>query len=240
VLQIDLALIGGTGIGDRLAQLGGTPIAQPTPFGLLRGQLITHNNAKILLIQRHALGHKNPPHKINYKAIAAGTRTLGAKLCLASAAVGSVRPDWKVGTLAICTDLLDLSSRNVTLFDHGVQHTDMTEPFPAAPQLLALAAKRAIVVHEATYVTTAGPRYETPAEIKAIRTLGGDLVGMTASSEAVAMREAGVPYGCIAIITNLAAGLAQHLSHTEVVEVMQHAGQTVVDLMLDAAELTNP
>lgn len=63
---------------------------------------------------------------------------------------------------------------------------------------------------------------------------------MTASSEAVAMREAGVPYGCIAIITNLAAGLAQHLSHTEVVEVMQHAGQTVVDLMLDAAELTNP
>src|SRR5436189_62411 len=65
------------------------------------------------------------------------------------------------------------------------------------------------VVAQAVYVNVNGPRYETPAEIRMFVEAGGDVVGMTAGSEAIAMREAGVGYGCLAIITNLAAGLRE-------------------------------
>lgn len=238
--QIDLALIGGTGIGSRLASLGGRALAQPTPFGILRGKLTENNGAKILLVQRHAAGHKTPPHLVNYRAIATGIKALGAKLCISSAAVGCLRADWQVGDLALCTDSLDLSARNITIFDQKVEHTDMTHPFPAAPSVLSIAKLLNIPIHEqAVYVTNPGPRYETPAEIEQVRRLGGDLVGMTASSEAVAMREAGVPYSTIALITNHAAGMFdEKLDHLDVVRVMEESGQKLVDIMLAATILT--
>lgn len=241
VAQIDLALIGGTGIGSRLATLGGRSIAQPTPFGVLRGKLTEHNGARILLVQRHAAGHKTPPHLVNYRAIATGIKSLGIKLCISSAAVGCLRADWQVGDLALCTDSLDLSARNLTLFDQKVEHTDMTKPFPAATKILKLAQSINIPIHEnAVYVTNPGPRYETPAEIEQVRRLGGDIVGMTASTEAVAMREAGVPYSTIALITNHAAGMFdEKLDHLDVVRVMEESGQKLVDIMLAATDLVN-
>ncbi|MEZ5163245.1 MAG: hypothetical protein R2688_05745 [Fimbriimonadaceae bacterium] len=87
-----------------------------------------------------------------------------------------------------------------------------------------------------TYLCNDGPRYETPAEIRMMRTMGADLVGMTASTEAVALRELEVPYGCLAVVTNSAAGMSgQELHHGEVTDVMQTRGQTVVDILLRTA-----
>ncbi|MFM9873436.1 MAG: MTAP family purine nucleoside phosphorylase [Fimbriimonadaceae bacterium] len=239
MIKVDLALIGGTGIGTRLATLGGRAIAHPTPFGMLRGKITEHNDAQILLVQRHAAGHKTPPHHVNYRAIAWGVKSLGAKLCIASAAVGCLRAEWPVGSLALCTDFLDLSARNVTLFDQKVEHTDMTHPFPAYPQIQSIADQIKIPLYSpAIYVTNPGPRYESPAEIEQVRRLGGDLVGMTASTEAIAMREAGVPYSCIALVTNHAAGMGdEKLDHEDVVRVMNESGQLIVDLMLAATQL---
>jgi len=81
-----------------------------------------------------------------------------------------------------------------------------------------------------------GPRYETPGEIEMLRKLGGDIVGMTAATEAIAFRELGVPYACLAVVTNHAAGMgAAELGHEEVVEVMESAGEKAVRLFLEAA-----
>ena len=69
-----------------------------------------------------------------------------------------------------------------------------------------------------------------------MRVAGGDIVGMTASSEAVAFREAGIEYGCLAVVSNLAAGLAPtHLQHGDVTQAMEEFGGTVVNLMLATA-----
>ncbi|MGE5509040.1 MAG: hypothetical protein ACM3RP_11235, partial [Chitinophagales bacterium] len=88
--------------------------------------------------------------------------------------------------------------------------------------LLAAAGELDFELHaKGCYVCTEGPRYETPAEIRAYRTLGGDLVGMTSVPEVVLAREAEICYAGVALVTNWAAGLAgKPLTHHEVLELM--------------------
>lgn len=238
-MKIDVGIIGGTGIGDRLSDLGGSPLHVPTAAGMLRGTILDHEGVRILLLQRHSNGHKVPPHRVNYRAMALGLRQLGAKACFSSAAVGSLRAHWPAGTLVNCSDFLDFSYRNLTLFDRNVQHTDFGSPFdPICRFALAQAATtESLEIQPAgIYINNNGPRYETPYEIHVLKGLG-DLVGMTAASEATLMREAGVPYGCLAVVTNLAAGISESaLSHEEVVAEMERSGPRVVRILLEAAK----
>ena len=231
------ALIGGTGIGNRLAALGGNPIYVPTEYGGMRGKIVEYEGVNLILVQRHAAGHRTPPHLVNYKAVACALKQLGVRGCVSSAAVGCLRPEWEIGTLAVCDDFLDLTGRRVTLFDRTVEHTDFSHPFGLDGAIRDSAKTLGIdVQHSATYLAADGPRYETPAEIKMMKGFGADLVGMTASTEAIALGEAGVPYGCIGVVTNLAAGLSETpLHHGEVVDVMKERGQLVVDIMLRTA-----
>ena len=230
-VTIDVALIGGTGIGERLGALGGSPVHIPTPDGLVRGRVIAYRERSLLLLSRHSAGHKVPPHRVPYIAMARAARSLGAKACLATAAVGSLNRDWGPGTLVAAHDFLDLTYRNVTLFDRTVGHTDFSEPFPARAALLQEG-----VVDGGVYMGLNGPRYETPQEIRTFRELGADLVGMTASTEAIAFREAGVSYGLLAIVTNLAAGISETpLDHEEVVVEMRRSGERAVEILLEAA-----
>ncbi len=234
-MQVDIGIIGGTGVGDRLLALGGTPFFVPTEAGMLRGRLIEHKGVSILLIGRHSAGHKVAPHNVNYAAMARGLVAVGAKACLASAAVGSLRRQWGPGTLLACSDFLDLTFRNLTMFDRNVVHTDFSTPF--SPQVrAALLSTGTNVIDGGVYVCSNGPRYESPAEISFYEKIGGDLVGMTAASEAILMREAGIHYATLAIVTNLAAGLEdQQLSHEEVVEEMRRSGEAATETLLAAA-----
>jgi 5'-methylthioadenosine phosphorylase len=238
-MRVDAAIIGGTGVGDQLLRFGGTPLFVPTGQGMLRGRLIEHEGANILLVSRHSAGHKVPPHAVNYKAMALGMKSLGAKACFASAAVGSLRREWKPGTLVVCSDFLDLSYRNETLFDRQVVHTDFSAPFgPGARTALLRAAEElgTNVADRGVYACLNGPRYETPTEILLYGKLGADMVGMTAATEAVLMREAGVEYATLAVITNLAAGYSDEpLSHEEVVEEMKRSGEIAANILLKAA-----
>lgn len=194
----------------------------------------------LYLIQRHGLGHKTPPHSVNYKAMALGLSELRVECCLSTAAVGSLREDWGPRTLAVCSDFIDLTGRNLTLFERDVIHTDFSHPFgPRSRAALLTAAQEsgAQVRSEAVYLGNNGPRYETPAEIRMDRMLGADVVGMTATSEAILMREAGVDYGCLAVVTNLAAGISPtELHHGEVVDIMNEMGDAIVRLLLGAAK----
>lgn len=240
VPQYDVGLIGGTGIGPRLAELpGSSAVAFPTPFGFVRAREVEHEGIRLICLQRHSSGHKVPPHKVGYRAMAWLLAQVGAKACLATAAVGCLRPEWPVGALAVATDFLDFSGRRLTMFDQTVEHTDFTQPFPMSDTLERAAEQLGIRVHPgATYLCGDGPRYETPAEIKMMGKLGADVVGMTASTEAILMREAGVRYGCLCVVTNAAAGMGDApLHHGEVTDVMKDRGGEVVDILLGAARL---
>lgn len=228
VLKADVALIGGTGIGERLAELGGVPVHVPTPFGLLRGRLAESNGKRVFIVRRHSAGHKVPPHKVNYLAIGDGLRRIGVSHCLSSAAVGSLRDDWPVGTMASCTDFIDVSGRSLTLYSRDVRHTDFSSPFAASALI-------ADVNSPCVYACVNGPKYETPKEVAMLRSLGGDVVGMTVASEAVVLREAGIAYGCLAIVTNMGCGIGTSpLSHGEVGDVMKTHGKRAVDILLQA------
>ena len=228
-------------MGSLLSQLGGRSIHVPTSFGLLRGRLIDQGEHRILAIERHLSGHRSPPHQVNYRAMALGLKALGARHCLATAAVGALHPALTIGSFAVCTDFIDLTGRNLTLFETSAQHRDFSQPMGSAAQKALLAATGATCLSSqpsTTYVATSGPRYETPAEVSFARQIGGDVIGMTAASEAVVMREAGIDYACLAIVTNLAAGIGKsELSHGDVKQVMERSGAAAVKILLEAVNL---
>ncbi len=238
-MRVDAALIGGTGIGDRLLDSPGRPVHIPTPYGTIRGRIIHVESASIVVFSRHSAGHKVPPHRVPYLGLAWACRRLSAQACFSTAAVGSLRQDWPAGTLINCHDFVDFSSRNLTQFDRTVEHIDFSEAFGNAQREALQNSAQELGLELQTkgiYLNLNGPRYETPREVQSLRAVG-DIVGMTAGSEAIAFREMGVPYACLAIVTNLAAGISQTpLSHEEVVAQMKVSGESAVQLLLKAAQ----
>jgi 5'-methylthioadenosine phosphorylase len=245
----DVAIIGGTGVGDALASMGGEPIHIPTFAGQLSGRLVPHTSGPLLVVNRHSSGHKVPPHRVNYEAIARGLKSAGVRYCFASAAVGSLRKDWDKGTMVAVSDFIDLSGRHQTLHSRTVVHSDFSTPFPAGHFLIEAGETLGLDVKPSgIYVCENGPRYETPHEIRMLSHVG-DVVGMTAATEAVLFRESSFPrapeggstsvqYACLALVTNLAAGITdQPLNHVEVEHEMRKNSKEVVRLFLVAADL---
>ena len=235
-MRVDAGVVGGTGIGELLLAMPGKVVHVPTARGFQRGRVIEVDGKAIFAMSRHSAGHKVPPHRVNYHAMALALKALSAKACFATAAVGSLRKEWDRGTLVVCSDFLDASGRFPTLFDRTVVHTDFSKPFPARDHLLHAARQLNVRVKDGgVYVCGNGQRYETPQEIDAFAKLGGDLVGMTAATEAILMREAGVPYACLAIVTNLAAGLTtETLEHGDVTKEMKKSGEVALKILLES------
>jgi purine-nucleoside phosphorylase len=154
-----------------------------------------------------------------------GVRLLAALGChsvLLTNAAGGIRADLTPGSLMLVTDHLNLSGRNPLVGWAPEGHPpfiDLTRAYDAALADAARAAARALgqELAEGVYAGLLGPSYETPAEIRMLRTLGADAVGMSTVLETIALRERGVRVGAVSCITNLAAGLsAAPLSHAEV------------------------
>ena len=168
-------------------------------------------------------------------------KELGATAILASTAVGSLRREWMPGTLVCLDQFLDFTSnRAKTFFDDRAVHIDMTEPYCARLRsLLLLTATDLNLCLEdgGTYACADGPRFETPAEIRAYARLGAAVVGMTGVPEAVLAREANISYAGVSIVTNLAAGISpQPLTQGEVMAAMRVALPQVTSLFLAAAQ----
>lgn len=213
----------------------GRAVAVPTTTGLLHGRLVTFGGRPTLAVQRHSAGHTTPPHLINFRAIALGLKVLGVRTCFSTAAVGSLQPAHGPGTILSCTDFIDASGRNLTLFDRAVHHTPMDHPFGPSNSLLRQAG--ADGPERVVYLQANGPRYETYAEIAAYKTLGADIVGMTAASEATALREAGIAYECLAIVANLAAGIGGEIDHGTVTDVVGAAAPAAFAILERAVAL---
>jgi len=222
-----IAVIAGTGVAE-LFEVG-PKVALRTRFG--GAMAFRSKTGGFYLLPRHGPGHTVPPHMINYRANAAGLSRLGVKDVIATSAVGSMNPEFKVGAIGLAEQFLDFTKRREsTLFDRRVVHTDMTEPYSRELNgaIARASASAGVGVKDGlTYVSVEGPRFETAAEIRMFRSLGGDVVGMTGVPEVVLAREAGMRYSAILIATNWAAGMQERVSHEEVVKVMKSSGQSV-------------
>jgi purine-nucleoside phosphorylase len=175
--------------------------------------------------------------------VAFGARVLcglGVKLLLVTNAAGGVNPTLAPGDLLRITDHLNLTGQNPLSGDNddrvGPRFPDMTEAYDArlGGLLEACAAGQGQALHAGVYAWLPGPSYETPAEIRMLRTLGADVVGMSTVPEVIAARHMGVPVVGISVVTNLAAGLSRRrLSHEEVSEVAGQVRERLGALVAD-------
>jgi len=162
----------------------------------------------------------NPPARAVF-----GVRVLaelGCSTVLLTNAAGGIHSSFAAGDLMLITDHLNLMGQNPLCgqnFGGGPRFPDMSQAYDLGLQALAREAARQADVNlrEGVYAAMLGPSYETPAEIRMLRTLGADAVGMSTVPEVIALRQCGVRVGAISCITNLAAGLSsQLLDHSEV------------------------
>ncbi len=148
-------------------------------------------------------------------AVAHGVRTIaaaGASRVVLTNGCGGLDPAWAPGTPVLIADHVNLTGTSPLV---GARFVDLTDAY--APALRALARRIDPTLPEGVYVQFPGPHYETPAEVRMARILGGDLVGMSTTLETIAAREAGLDVLAISLVTNPAAGLAPApLSHAEV------------------------
>jgi len=176
--------------------------------------------------------HTIPPHAVNYRANLLALRQLGVRYVLVTTAVGSLRQKLPPGQLVIPHQLIDLTqSRSSTFYDgrtafeiegktvSGIAHIDVTNPFCSTLRRIFLDACRDLgfqATDSATYAAMEGPRFETAAEIKMLRQLDADIVGMTLAPEAFLARELGMCYAACSVVTNYAAGLVKTpITHEE-------------------------
>lgn len=153
-------------------------------------------------------------------------------------AAGGINLTFRPGDLALISDHINLTGANpltgandATL---GPRFPDMTEIYPARFRELAreAAAEFGLKLKEGVYAGLLGPSYETPAEIRYLRTIGADLVGMSTTLEAIAAAHAGMQVLGISCVTNMAAGvLPEKLVHEEVLAVGEQARETMTKLL---------
>ena len=159
-------------------------------------------------------------------AAAAGVRTV-----VLTNAAGGLAPDHRVGQAVLISDHLNLTARSPLV---GAEFVDLTDLYSA--RLRALAREIDPALAEGVYAALPGPHFETPAEIRMLRTLGADLVGMSTALEAIAARAAGVEVFGLSMVTNAAAGITgEALDHLEVLEAGRAAagrlGEFLVQLI---------
>jgi purine-nucleoside phosphorylase len=220
----DVAVILGSGWAPAVAQLGDpvavVPMAElpgftpPTAAGH-GGQVVSlriGDHRVLVFVGRihayegHELRHVVHPVRAAY---AAGVHTV-----VLTNAAGGLRDEYAVGQPVLISDHLNLTARSPLV---GAQFVDLTDAY--SPRLRAIAREIDPSLTEGVYAGLPGPHYETPAEIRMLRTLGADLVGMSTVHETIAARAADAQVLAVSLVTNLAAGMTgQPLSHHEVLE----------------------
>jgi purine-nucleoside phosphorylase len=150
---------------------------------------------------------------------------VGIRSLVITNAAGGINPEYQQGALVVITDHLNLQGQNPLVGPNderfGPRFPDMTEAYykPYREIALAAATKLGKSIQQGVYAALLGPSYETPAEIRYLRTIGADLVGMSTVAEVIAARHMGIKVLGISCVTNMAAGiLDKPLNHDEVLE----------------------
>ncbi|WP_182535293.1 MULTISPECIES: purine-nucleoside phosphorylase [Fontibacillus] len=166
-------------------------------------------------------------------------KELGVTTLLVTNAAGGVNTSYNPGDLMLISDHINLTGRN-PLIGHndpelGPRFPDMSQPYSRSLRELAkeIGGKHNVPLQEGVYAGLLGPSYETPAEIRMLRTIGADAVGMSTVSEVIVARHAGLDVLGISCISNMASGiLDQPLSHAEVMETTDRVREKFLNLVL--------
>jgi len=231
-----IGIIGGTGIYE-IVEMGEeieTKVIE-TPYGESPEiNIFKLHDKEIAFMPRHAKGHVNPPHMINYRANIYAMKKLGVERIIATNAVGSLEIEVKPGDFMVPHDFLDFTKvREFTFYDNKTVHIDITEPY--CHDLRNILISSGEVVENGVYVCTEGPRFETAAEIKMFKQLGGSVVGMTGIPEAILARELEICYASICMVSNYAASISTtKLTIEEVFEVVEGQKEKLVKLLSDS------
>jgi purine-nucleoside phosphorylase len=165
-------------------------------------------------------------------AVAHGVRTAAAAGCgtvVLTNGCGGIDPAWTPGTPVLIADQINHTGDTPL---RGPRFVDMTDLY--TPRLRQIAHEVDPSLAEGVYMQFRGPSYETPAEVRMARAVGGSLVGMSTALEAIAAREAGMDVLGISLVTNLAAGIGdQPLNHEEVIAAGRDAGPRIARLLAD-------
>jgi len=207
-----------------------------TPYGDVVVQKTRVLEKDVAFIARHGKEHSIPPHKVNYRANIAAFNKIGVDAILGTYAAGIISK-YEPGDVIVPDDFIGLLTP-ATFFDDfsgGMKHIDFSQPYDENLKrlLFAVAKVNDIPVKKGGIIaTTAGPRFETKAEIKALKSLGANLVSMTHSYEAALIGELGIPYLAIAVGTNYACGISkERLTSDEVIAHMEKAKDKTITLV---------
>jgi purine-nucleoside phosphorylase len=151
---------------------------------------------------------------------------MGVRAAILTNAAGGINLDYGQGRLVVIKDHINLQGQNPLVGAEdprfGLRFIDMTEAYAKNYRQIALEAGKRLGIHlaEGVYAALLGPSYETPAEIRFLRTIGADLVGMSTVPEVIVARQIGIKVLAISCVTNMAAGVTdQPINHEEVLEI---------------------
>jgi len=233
----DVALVMGSGwlpavdaLGDATAELSTTDLPGFAPpaveghAGKVRSVRAGDRNLLVFLGRTHFYEGRG------VGAVVHGVRTAAAAGCrtiVLTNGCGGLDESWQPGTPVLISDHINLTATSPI---EGANFVDLTDLYSS--RLRALCKEVEPSLDEGVYVQFPGPHYETPAEIRMVRSIGGDLVGMSTVLEAIAAREAGMEVLGISLVTNLAAGITgEPLNHEEVLEAGRAAATRMGDLL---------
>ena len=233
----DIALVMGSGwlpavdaLGEPTAEISTTDLPGFAPpavaghAGKIRSVRAGDRNLLVFLGRTHFYEGRG------VRAVVHGVRTAAAAGCrtvVLTNGCGGLKETWQPGTPVLISDHINLTATSPI---EGANFVDLTDRY--SPRLRALCRSVDASLDEGVYVQLPGPHYETPAEIGMIRAIGGHLVGMSTTLEAIAAREAGAEVLGISLVTNLAAGITgEALNHEEVLEAGRAAAGRMGQLL---------
>ena len=233
----DVALVLGSGWLPAVDALGeATAEVATTDLPGFTAAAVAGHAGKVRSIKagdRHLLVFLSRTHYYEGKGVAAvvhGVRTAAAAGCRAivlTNGCGGLKETWSPGTPVLISDHINLTGRSPI---EGATFVDLTDLYSS--RLRAMCREVEPTLDEGIYVQFPGPHYETPAEIAMVRAIGGHLVGMSTTLEAISAREAGMEVLGISLVTNLAAGISgQPLNHEEVLEAGRAAASRMGGLL---------
>ncbi|HEY0186493.1 MAG TPA: purine-nucleoside phosphorylase [Cellulomonas sp.] len=241
VAKHDVALVLGSGWGGAADLLGETVAEIPAPevpgfaAPAVVGHVGTIRSIRIAGTDAHALVLGSRTHLYEGKGVRRvvhGVRTAAAAGCstiVLTNGCGGLKPSWNPGTPVLISDHINLTTVSPL---EGATFVDLTDLYSSRLRDVARTVDPSL--DEGVYVQFRGPHYETPAEVAMAGVLGGHLVGMSTTIEAIAARHVGMEVLGISLVTNLAAGVGdQPLSHAEVIEAGQAAGPRISRLLAE-------
>jgi 5'-methylthioadenosine phosphorylase len=219
--QIQIGIIGGSGLYDMADVTDRTEVTLTTPFGEPSGPYVigTLRGRRVAFLARHGAGHRLSPSELNFRANIFGMKVLGVEYILSASAVGSLREEYKPLDIVIPDQFIDRTRGRVsTFFGRGlVAHVGFAHPFCRILSGIAHESGQqsgATMHRGGTYVCMEGPQFSTLAESKLYRSWGADIIGMTNLQEAKLAREAEICYTTIALVTDYDCWHPEHDSVT--------------------------